>query len=34
MGVLGQARRLTGDRRGAIDVLRDAVALGSAATTR
>ena len=28
MGVLGQARRLTGDRRGAIDVLREAVALG------
>jgi LuxR family maltose regulon positive regulatory protein len=28
MGVLGQARRLTGDRRGAIDVLREAVRLG------
>ncbi len=28
MGVLGQARRLTGDRRGAIDVLRAAVRLG------
>lgn len=27
MGVLGQARRLSGDRRGAIDVLRDAVRL-------
>lgn len=28
MGVLGQARRLTGDRRGAIEVLRAAVRLG------
>lgn len=28
MGVLGQARRLTGDRHGAIEVLRDAVRLG------
>jgi LuxR family maltose regulon positive regulatory protein len=28
MGVLGQARRLTGDRRGAIEVLREAVRLG------
>jgi LuxR family maltose regulon positive regulatory protein len=28
MGVLGQARRLTGDRRGAIQVLREAVRLG------
>lgn len=28
MGVLGQARRLTGDRRGAIEVLRAAVTLG------
>lgn len=28
MGVLGQARRLTGDRRGAIAVLRNAVRLG------
>jgi LuxR family maltose regulon positive regulatory protein len=28
MGVLGQARRLTGERRGAIEVLRDAVRLG------
>ncbi|HEY3258665.1 MAG TPA: LuxR C-terminal-related transcriptional regulator [Pseudonocardiaceae bacterium] len=28
MGALGQARRLTGDRRGAIDVLRAAVRLG------
>ncbi|WP_328608985.1 LuxR C-terminal-related transcriptional regulator [Amycolatopsis sp. NBC_00345] len=28
MGVLGQARRLTGDRRGGIEVLREAVRLG------
>ncbi|WP_033289842.1 LuxR C-terminal-related transcriptional regulator [Amycolatopsis jejuensis] len=28
MGVLGQARRLTGDRRGAIEVLREAVRVG------
>jgi LuxR family maltose regulon positive regulatory protein len=28
MGVLGQARRLTGDRRGAIEILREAVRLG------
>ncbi|AEK45105.1 LuxR family transcriptional regulator [Amycolatopsis mediterranei S699] len=28
LGVLGQARRLTGDRRGAIEVLRQAVRLG------
>jgi len=28
MGVLAQARRLTGDRRGAIDVLRETVRLG------
>ena len=28
MGVLAQARRLTGDRRGAIEVLREAVRLG------
>lgn len=28
MGVLGQARRLSGDRRGAIEVLRDAVRMG------
>jgi LuxR family transcriptional regulator, maltose regulon positive regulatory protein len=28
MGVLGQARRRTGDRRGAIEVLREAVRLG------
>jgi LuxR family maltose regulon positive regulatory protein len=28
MGALGQARRLTGDRRGAIEVLRAAVRLG------
>lgn len=28
MGVLGQARRLAGDRRGAIEVLRGAVRLG------
>ena len=28
MGVLGQARRLAGDRRGAIEVLRDAVRMG------
>ncbi|MEU0884077.1 LuxR C-terminal-related transcriptional regulator [Lentzea sp. NPDC005914] len=28
LGVLGQARRLTGDRRGAIEVLREAVRVG------